>query len=88
MYLHIGNHKNVRTRQIVGIFDLDTASSSAITRSFIKRKEKEGKTVFAAEEIPKSFVLTDGGTVLFSQISSKRLLGRTEAFSENENDEI
>ena len=84
MYLHIGNHKNVRTRQILGIFDLDTASASSVTRNFIKQKEKEGKTVFAAEEIPKSFVLTDDGTVLFSQISSGRLLGRTEAFSENE----
>ncbi len=87
MYLHIGNHRNVRTRQIIGIFDLDTASASAVTRSYLKRREKEGDTEFAAEEIPKSFILTEDGKIIFSQISSKRLLGRTSAFTENDADE-
>lgn len=64
---------------IVGIFDLDNASSSHITRDFLRMAEKAKKVVNITEELPKSFVLcTDKGgfTVYLSQLASKTLLGR------------
>lgn len=60
MYLHIGNRKNIRKKQLIGIFDTDNATVSEITRSFLKKKEKEGLVSSAVNEIPKSFVLYNG----------------------------
>ena len=57
MYLHIGNNKNIRVRDIVGIFDADTATVSAITKKYLSSAESEGSVMFASMELPKSFVL-------------------------------
>lgn len=60
MYLHIGNQKNIRKKQIIGIFDTDNATLSETTRRFLKKNEKEGRVSSAITEIPKSFVLYNG----------------------------
>lgn len=60
MYLHIGNKKNIRKKQLIGIFDTDNATVSEITRKFLKTREKEGRVDSAVNEIPKSFVLYNG----------------------------
>ena len=59
MFLHIGNGVTVRTREIVGIFDLDTASMSSDTRRFLREAEKTGRLKNAADdELPRSFILS------------------------------
>ena len=58
MYLHIGNKKNVREKNIIGIFDMDNTTVSAVTRAFLSRAEKDGRMSTAVEEIPKSFVVS------------------------------
>lgn len=82
MYLHIGNSKNIRKKDIIGIFDTDNATVSAITRSFLKEAERSGRVSSAVTEIPKSFVLyldSDGSpSVCFSQLSSASLGGRNK----------
>ena len=60
MYLHIGNQKNIRKNQLIGIFDTDNATVSEITRSFLKKNERSGRVSSAVTEIPKSFVLYNG----------------------------
>ena len=40
MYIHIGSGKVIRKKNIVGIFDLDTASHEKDTREFLKKAEK------------------------------------------------
>jgi len=77
MYLHIGNNKNIRQRDVVGIFDSDTATVSAVTKEFLKQKQHENKLFSASAELPKSFVLTRGGDVWLSQLSTSALLGRS-----------
>ena len=57
MYLHVGNGETVRREQVVGIFDLDTSTVSQQTRAFLSRAEKDGVTVSAGGDLPKSFVL-------------------------------
>ena len=32
MYLHVGNNRNIRKSSVIGIFDMDNATQSAITR--------------------------------------------------------
>ena len=80
MFLHIGNNKNIRERDIIGIFDADTATVASITRKFLSGAEKKGLVETSTEEIPKSFVLykSKGGyAVCFSQLSTAALLGRS-----------
>ena len=82
MYLHIGNNKNIRTKNIIGIFDTDNATVSETTRAFLKNYEKSGKVDSAGNEIPKSFVLyCEYGVdkVCFSALSVATLQGRIES---------
>ena len=80
MYLHVGNNKNIRERDIIGIFDTDMSTLSPITRRFLSDAQKKNAVVSAKNEIPKSFVLyyEDGEIkICFSQISSVALVSRT-----------
>jgi len=78
MFLHAGNNKNLRLKEIIGIFDMDTATVSPDTKEFLKRADRLGITEALFDEVPKSFLLTDDGKVYFSQISTQSLVGRVE----------
>ena len=84
MYLHVGNNQNIRTKNIIGVFDADTATVSAITKKYLSDADSRKAVLFASEEIPKSFVLyreRDGiYKVCFSQLSSASLIGRVGRF--------
>lgn len=75
MYLHLGQDYVVHTRDIIGIFDIDTSSVAKNTRTFLRHAEHEGAVVTLSDELPKSFVITDfpDNTVFISPISSKTL---------------
>ena len=82
MYLHVGNNKNIRIRDIVGIFDTDNATVSSVSRKFLGEAERRHLLESASLEIPKSFILyRDGGDykVCLSQLSSASLLGRIQS---------
>lgn len=79
MFLHVGNNRNIREKDIVGIFDADTATVSAVTRRYLSGAQKEGRIEASTEDIPKSFVLYRRGktyAVCFSRLSTAALLGR------------
>lgn len=83
MYLHIGNKKNIRTRDIIGIFDADRTTTSWITRRYLSEAQKKDMVKAANQEIPKSFILyRERGTgeckVYFSQLSTAALMGRNK----------
>ncbi|NLF34480.1 MAG: DUF370 domain-containing protein [Clostridiales bacterium] len=82
MYLHLGQSVVVPFDEVIGVFDLDTASAVQVTRSFLSQAEREGRVVSISEELPKSFVLRgarkDRSTVYLSQLSSATLRGRAE----------
>ena len=81
MYLHVGNHKNIRQKDIIGIFDTDMSTLSPITRKYLSDAQKRGSVVSAKDEIPKSFILyKEKGEikVCFSQISSTALASRKD----------
>lgn len=58
MYLHLGQDTTVRTSEIIGLFDLDTASLSRHTRDYLTGAEQSGRVINVTEELPKSFVVT------------------------------
>ncbi len=83
MYLHIGNHINIRERDIIGIFDADRTTTSWITRKYLSEAQRRDLVSAANEEIPKSFVLykdakTGEYKIYFSQLSTAALCGRME----------
>ena len=78
MYLHLGQNTVVRTKEILGIFDLDTTTVSAKTRGFLKKAQNEGKVISVSQELPKSFILCENGNVFISQLSPATLLSRAE----------
>ena len=81
MFLHVGNNKNIRIKNVIGIFDMDNTTVSAITRKYLTGKQKQGLVESAMEEIPKSFILYREGEeykICFSQLSTAALMGRTE----------
>ena len=76
MYLHIGNKKSVRQQEVIGIFDLDTATVTKSTKEFINKMEKEGEVEYDDTDLPRSFVLTSRGgknKIRLSRISTQGL---------------
>ena len=80
MFLHVGNNKNIRSRDIIGIFDTDNATLSPSTKKYLANAEKNGLLDSARkQDIPKSFVLyrtKEGCKICFSQLSATSLSGR------------
>ncbi len=81
MYLHLGKNTVIKTKNIVGIFDMDTSTISKNTRDYLAKAEKSGRVINVSMELPKSFVVcrkTDGIKVYISQISSQTLQKRKD----------
>ena len=81
MFLHIGNGKSVKKKNIIGIFDLDAATVTKTGKDFINKSEKCGAVEYADYDLPRSFVLMDdrdGYKVLLSRISSRGLRARLD----------
>lgn len=79
MYLHIGNGKSIRIKEIIGIFDADNATLSQVTKKYLSDAERRGELMWAADEIPRSFILSkERGrmSVFFSPLSVSALYGR------------
>ena len=75
MYLHVGNRKTVKKKDVIGIFDLDSATVSRVTKDFVNQKEREGDLEYDYSDLPRSFVLVDGERtkIVLSRISPQGL---------------
>ncbi len=82
MYLHIGKGESVREDRIIGIFDLDTATVSSITKNFIATEEKKKNVEYADTDLPRSFLLYEDkkkkARIKLSRISTFSLVSRSE----------
>ena len=58
MYLNIGNDMAVRSKSIIGIFDMDNTTTSRRTLEFLNAAERNGE-IIPCDDLPKSFILTD-----------------------------
>lgn len=57
MRLSLGAGVTVPTEDILGIFDMDTATVSPVTKKFLNTAQKNGCVSVVGEELPKSFVV-------------------------------
>ena len=81
MYLHIGNKKSVKKKNVIGIFDLDTATVTKTGKDFVNRYERQGKVEYDDDDLPRSFILIEEDNeykIKLSRISSKGLKARGE----------
>ena len=81
MYLHIGNGVSVRDKDVIGVFDLDTATVSKITRKFVNEKQKKGRVEYTDTDLPRSFVVIGDkkdSEIKLSRISTVGLKQRAE----------
>lgn len=59
MFLHLGDSTVVNTKDIIGIFDMDTSTVNKATRDYLNLAEKNKKIVYVNYDLPKSFVVTN-----------------------------
>ena len=94
--LSLGSGVSVPNEDILGIFDMDTATVSPVTKKFLNTAQKHGEVSIAGDELPKSFVvaaerprLTVGKKdrksaetkVILSQFAPNTLVGRDGGFN-------
>lgn len=81
--MHLGKNETVANREIIGIFDIETATQSAATKDFLKRMQSELKLTNLSSDLPRAFVLCDGeftDRVYFTSLSASALKGRDKVF--------
>lgn len=76
MFLHLGEDTVVNSKEIIGIFDMDTSTVSKVTRDFLNKAEKNKKIVYVNYELPKSFVVTRN-KIYVSPLNATTLLKRS-----------
>ena len=84
MYIHLGQETVVWSKDVIGIFDLDTSTVSKHTRDFLSKSQKSGEVINVTYELPKSFVLcskSGKNRVYISQISTSTLQRRADFIS-------
>ena len=77
--LSLGSGVTVPTEDILGIFDMDTATVSPVTKKFLNTAQRCGTVSVVGDELPKSFVV-----ILPPQ---KRKAGRSAAAEETQNEQ-
>lgn len=78
MYMSIGGGRVVRKRDVVCICDIDNATYGRATRDLLRRAEREGALINAAEDIPRSFIVCEerGKRVIYLTQPSPAALSR------------
>lgn len=83
MYLHLGSNIAVPTDDIIGIFDLDNASTARDTKKFLRTAEEEGMVTTVGGDLPESLVVCcprgSWQRVYISPLTPQTLLGRLES---------
>lgn len=75
MYLFLGETTATISKNIIGIFDMDTSTVNKATRDFLNNAEKTNKVKYVNFDLPKSFILTDD-FVFISPVNTSTLRKR------------
>jgi len=85
MYIHLGRDYVLNDRDIIGIFNLKTTTTSPRGREFLNYAQKNGAVVSLSDELPQCYVLADGAvvdTVYLSELSPAAMRRRAEKMIE------
>ncbi|MFL0270264.1 extracellular matrix regulator RemB [Candidatus Clostridium radicumherbarum] len=81
MFLHLGENIVVPIKDVIGIFDMETAADSTDTIQFLRMAEEDGFVQRITSEKPKSLIIAEvnkKSKIFLSPISSATLGKRTE----------
>ena len=73
MFIHIGENKVVRKKDIVAIFDMDSATVSSVTRKMLSVAQKEKRLISLGYDLPRSFILMKDKTIYLSSLIFKKI---------------
>ena len=57
MYIYLGGDTAISTRDIIGVYDMDTSTVNKATRDYLTKAEKEKRVIYVNYELPKSFIV-------------------------------
>lgn len=83
MYLHLGGSYVVNEKDILGIFDIETTTVSAVTKKYLSVAQKSHKIINVTDDLPRSFVVCSdkGNTVVYlTQYNSQTLMKKEVRF--------
>ncbi len=78
MYIYLGGNTVISTKEILGIFDMDTSTVNKATRDYLSKAEKDKKTVYVNFELPKSFIVCKD-KIYICPLNTSTLLKRVQA---------
>ena len=80
MYLHLGEDTLIQSDDVIGIFDLDTATVMKSTREYLKKATAQNKVINVSYDLPKSFIVSakNDYRVYISLLSSATISSRAK----------
>ena len=73
MYIHIGENKVLRKKDIMFIFDLDSSTVSVHTRNYLNKAQREGRVVALGYDLPKSFIVARDNKIYLSPFNTSTI---------------
>ena len=73
MFVHLGDNKTVRKKDIVVVLDLDTSTVSVHTRAYLASAQREGRVKTLGNDLPKSFIIMRDKTVYLSPFNTSTI---------------
>lgn len=77
MFLHLGDSTVVNSKEIIGIFDMDTSTVNKATRDYLNFAQKNNKIIYVNYDLPKSFIVTND-KIYVSPLNTATLLKRAK----------
>lgn len=59
MFLFLGGEITVKSKEVIGIFDIEECSVSRMTADYLNSCQKKGQVVYVSQDMPKSFVVCE-----------------------------
>lgn len=76
-FLFLGGDVTVKSRGVIGIFDIEECSVSRVTADFLNKSQKNGAVVNVSDDMPKSFIVCTNG-VYISNVSNDTINKRAK----------
>ena len=70
MYVHIGENRVLRKKDILFIFDMDSTTVSVHTRNYLNKAQRENRVITVGLDLPKSFIVTRDNKIYLSPFNS------------------
>ena len=64
MFLFLGGEVTVKSKEVIGIFDIEECSVSRVTADYLNSCQKKGQVVYVSQDMPKSFVVCEDKTYI------------------------